>query len=193
MDDARGKHAHDLPDQRRVMGQRGFLRELDVVEPRRHVAFRIGDELHQHHAVREGVGLRHAHAGRREPVERVHLHALPRLLLHLAAEARALGHRARVPAVPGVAPFPVQRSLPEVAPGRVLVDLRAAHFVAAPDGVDDRLLAAHELPQHRVDEAFADERLEPLGSPHGGGQCLALPRGWNSAGVADARMPPEGA
>ena len=73
-------------------------REVDVVQARRRIAFGVDDQLHQQHAIVEVERLGHAHAGGREPVERIDLGALPGRLLRLAAEARALGHRARLSA-----------------------------------------------------------------------------------------------
>jgi hypothetical protein len=65
----------------------------------------------------------------------------------------------------------------------VVVDLGGAHLVAALDDIDIRFLAALQLPQHAVDQAFGDERLQTFrclhrrilpASPARSSRCLGL-------------------
>ena len=108
------------------------------------------------------VGLRHAHAGGGQAIQGVDFGALPGFFLHLAPVARAFFHGARLPAVLGLAAFLIGRALAETALLGVLVDLGAADLVAAADDIDGRFLAAHQLAQHLVDQAFDHQRLESL-------------------------------
>ncbi len=55
----------------------------------------------------------------------------------------------------------------EVALPGVLVDLCAPDFIAAPDHVYRGLLAAHQLPQHLVDEPFFDQWFDSFRDFHG--------------------------
>ncbi len=102
---------------------------------------------------------RHAHARRRQPVERVDLGALPSCFGGLPAELGALGHRALQPRILHLAVLGVVDGLAETALGRFLVDLGAARLDPAAHHVDHGLLAAHELPNHAVDQSFVDECL----------------------------------
>jgi hypothetical protein len=99
VDDAGAQHAHDFADQDSVKFQRQRFAQHQVVQTWGGVAFGVGQEFHQHHAVHEAERPGHTHAGRGEQVQRIDFHALPRLFLGLAAKARALGHRACLPAV----------------------------------------------------------------------------------------------
>ena len=160
MHDARAEHQHHLRDHELVIFARGFGRELEVVQARRGVAFGIGDEFHQQHAVEEVVRHGHAHAGSRQAPQRVDLGVLPRLLDFLAPVAGALGHGAGAAAVLDVAALRVVHGLAERALFGLLVDLGAADVLTAAHHEDDRLLAAHQLAHDRIDEAFLDQRQE---------------------------------
>src|SRR5882672_1373300 len=160
VDDPRAEHAHDLAHEGAVDVARLLRRERQIGKPGGGVALGVGHELHQQHAVDEVVGLRHAHAGGGETDEGVHLGALPGFLLRLAAVAAALLHGTRAAAVLHPAAFGVVDALAEGALVGFLVDLRAAHLVAAADHVDHGFLAAHELAADRIDEAGLDERFD---------------------------------
>ena len=87
MNDAGTQHPHDLTYQCRVVGQRVFLAEGEIVEARRGFAVGVGHQLHQQHAFVEVVGRGHAHPGRGQAVQGVDLGALPRGFLFLTAIA----------------------------------------------------------------------------------------------------------
>jgi hypothetical protein len=187
------------------MRARRLGRERHVVHARRRVALGIGHQFHQQHAVMEVVGRGHAHAGRGQPVQRIDLGALPRGLLRGAAELRALSHRAGLARVLHLAVFGVVDGLPKAAVRRLLVDLGAARdaraVVRASHHVRLRFLAAHELANDGVDEAFVHEGLEAGRGFHAvtvrfstrsARPCPASARGWRtrcSAGFA-LRVPP---
>src|SRR6185436_19706762 len=80
-----------------------------------------------------------------------------------APEARALGHRARLARVLGLAVLGVDGGLAETTLVGFLVDLGAAHVAGAAHHEDHRFLPAHELAHDRVDHALLDEGLQPLG------------------------------
>ena len=155
--DAGAQHAHHFHQQGCVVRARLLGRERHVVQPRGRIAVLIGHQLHQQDAVMEVDRLGHPHAGRREPVERIDLGALPGRLLRLAAEAGALGHRAGLPGVLDLAVLGVVDRLPKAALRGFLVDLGAERFAAAAHDEDRRLLAAHQLAHHRVDQALFDQ------------------------------------
>jgi hypothetical protein len=111
--DARAQHAHHLFQQAGVVPHRLLGRKGHVVQPRRGVAVGVGHQVHQQHAFQEVVRHGHPHAGRRQAVERIDLGALPDGLGHLAAEARALGHRARLARVAHAAVLGVVDGLAE--------------------------------------------------------------------------------
>ena len=64
MDDAGAQHEHDLPDQERVIVKRGCFQEFEIVQAGRWMAIGVGEKFHQHDALQETIGVRHAHAGR---------------------------------------------------------------------------------------------------------------------------------
>jgi len=74
------QHQHDLVEQRGMVLECQRFAQLDVVQPRRGVARGIGHQLHQQHALETDMRLRHAHAGSRQAIQRIHLGVLPRLL-----------------------------------------------------------------------------------------------------------------
>ena len=167
----RAQHAHHLADQGGMVGARQLRREAQVVQARRGVAVGVAHQFHQQHALVEVVGLGHPHAGRGQAVERIHLGALPGRLHGLPAELGAFGHGAGLAAVLGLAVLGVVHRLAEAAVGGGLVDLGAAGFFAAAHHEDHRLLAAHQLALHRVDQAFVEQRPQPFGGFHGGDCC----------------------
>ena len=168
MHEAGAQHAHDLPDQRAVECRGLLRREFHLGQARRDIALAVGHQFHQQHAVEEAVGLRHAHAGGGELVERVHLGALPRRFLFLAPETRALLHGAGAPAALHAAAFLVLHRLAEAALVGFLVDLGAADFLAAAHEIDRGLLAALELADDVVDESVLDEGFEGARNLDGG-------------------------
>jgi len=111
--------------------------------------------------------LRHAHAGRGELIQRIDLGVFPVVFLLLAAEAGGLADRARLAAAAHLAPFLILHACLEAALRHVLVDLGAAHRVTAAHHVHRRFLAAFQRPDHRVDDAVVNQRLQALGSLHG--------------------------
>ena len=127
----------------------------------------IGHQLHQQHAIVKVIRLRHTHAGCGQAVQRIDLGALPGGLLRLPAELAALGHGARLARVLDLAVFGVVHRLPEAAVGGFLVNLGAARLVAAAHHIDHGFLAAHELANHRVDQALFNKGLQSGGSFHG--------------------------
>ena len=145
---------------------RDLRRQLYVIQARRGVALVVGDELHQQHAGVEIVGAGHAHTRGGKTKERAHFRALPRLLLRLAPEARALRNGARLAAVLSLAVLGVVDGLAETALVGFLVDLGTSRLRAATDHEDHRFLAAHELTHDRVHHAVVDKRLQPLRDFH---------------------------
>jgi hypothetical protein len=116
--------------------------------------------------VKEVEGRRNANAGGGETAQRIDLGALPRRFGRLATEARALGHRAGLAGVLHPPVLGVVHRLPEAAVRGLLVDLGAAHLLAAADHVHGGFLAAHQLPDHGIDQTFVDQRLQTLRSFH---------------------------
>ena len=116
------------------------------------------EDARRHHATLVKEAVRMLCAG--EAVERVDLGALPRLLLLLAAEFRALGHGARLARVLDLAVLGVVHGLAEAAVRRLLVGLGTQRLVAAAHHEHHRLLAAHELARDGVDQPFVDEGLQ---------------------------------
>ncbi len=108
------------------------------------------------------VGLRHAHVRGRQAIEGIDLGVLPRALLRLPPEARALGHGAGLARVLGLAVLGVVDRLAEAALVGFLVDLGAARVVAAAHHEDHRFLAAHELAHDGIDHAVFDQGKESL-------------------------------
>ena len=141
-------------------------RQLDVVQTRRDIAVGVGHQLHQQHAVGADERLRHANARVGELEQRVDFGVLPGLFLHFAAIAAAFFHRALLAAVLDLAAFAVGRGLAEAALLGVLVDFRAARGVAAAHHVDGGFLAAHQLADDFVDQAFFDQREQTFRSFH---------------------------
>jgi hypothetical protein len=109
---ASAQHAHHFLQQGRVVPARIFGRKDHVIESRRGIAFGVGDQFHQQHAVAEAEGMWDSNAGRGQAVERVDLGALPGGFGCLAPEYSALG-------------FGVVDGLTKAALGRLLVDLGA--------------------------------------------------------------------
>ncbi|MNT58113.1 hypothetical protein D3C72_1955300 [compost metagenome] len=144
MDQATAQHAHHLADQG-LVELAGLVRlQLDLAQARGGEALGVGHQLHHQHAVVVTVGLGHAHPGIAQLVQRVHLGVLPGRFLLLAAVLAGLAHRTRLAAAAHLATFLVLHALLEAALGHVLVDLRAAHLVAAAYHVHGRFLAALE-------------------------------------------------
>jgi hypothetical protein len=164
--DAGIQHANDFADETAMQVDRHLRRDLYVIQARRGVALVVGDELHQQHAGVEIVGAGHPHSGGGETKERAHFRALPRLLLRLAPEARALRDGARLAAVLGLAVLGVVDGLAETALVGFFVDLGTSRLRAAAHHKDHRLLAAHELTHDRVDHTVVDKRLQPLRDFH---------------------------
>jgi hypothetical protein len=127
------------------------------------VAVLVGHQFHQQHAFQHVVRLRHAHAGGGKAVQGVHFGALPGVFLFLAAVARALLDGARAAAVLDLAALGVLCGLMEAALVGFLVHLGAADLFPAAHHIDHRFLAALQLAQDFVDEAFLDERQQSLG------------------------------
>ena len=190
VDDARAQHFHDLPDQDGVELARLLGRELEVVEPRRGVAVVVRHQLHEQHAVEEIVRLRHAHACGGQSLQGAHLGVLPGLFEFLAAEFRAFLHGPRAAAVLDVAALRVLDRVPEGALFGFLVDLGAADFLAAAHDEDDRFLAAHELAEDFVDEAFLDQRKQSFRGFDG--RLFALAQARMGTGRFYARAAPLG-
>ena len=132
------------------------------------MAFRVRDQLHEQHAAEEAERLRHAYTGGNELIERVYLGVLPGGFLFLAAVAGALGHGAGLTAAAHFATFLVLRACLKATRAHVLVDLGAAHFLAAADHVNGSFLAAFQLATHLVDDAVIEENLEGFGDTHEG-------------------------
>jgi hypothetical protein len=99
VDHAEAQHALHLPDQERVPLARLLRRRCHVVEAQRRMAFGIGDQLHDQHALVDAVRLRHADAGAGQAVERLDLGVLPVRFLLAPAVAAAIAHGALVAAV----------------------------------------------------------------------------------------------
>src|SRR6185369_1547319 len=91
--------------------------------------------------------------------------------LCLAPELRALGHGASLAGVLDLAVFGVIHGLAEAALRRLLVDLGAARLadtvMGAAHDIGHGFLAAHELANDRIDQAFVNERLEARRGFHG--------------------------
>ena len=166
MHHTRTQHAHHLGHHRGVVGARVFGRKAHIVQARGGIAVGVGHQLHQQHAVVKVVRLRHTHASGGQAVERIDLGALPGGFLFLPAKLAALGHGTGRARVLDLAVFGVIDGLAKAAVVRFFVDLGAAGFVTAAHHVDHGLLAAHELPDHGVDQAFLDEGLQAGGSFH---------------------------
>src|SRR6185369_3856897 len=80
---------------------------------------------------------------------------------------RALGHGAGLACVLDLAVLGVGRRLTEATLRRLLVDLGAARLVAAAHDIGHSFLAAHELANERIDQAFVNERLKAGRGFHG--------------------------
>ncbi len=156
-----------------------------VVQARCGLAFGVGHQLHQQHPLEEIEGPGHTNPGGGQAEQRVDLGALPGGLLLLAAVAGALGHGTCLAAVLHAAVLGVVHRLPKAALGGRLVDLRGAGFATRPHHVDLGLLAALELPQHAVDQAFVDEHLQAVGGSHRG--IVGGGRAWRAGPGAISR------
>ena len=144
-------------------------RQIHLAQARRRIARRVGHQFHDQRVVEVAEGLGHAHARLDQFVQRIHLGVLPGGLGFLAAEARALGHGAGLPAAAHLAPFLVLRALLEAALPHVAIDLGAADLAAGAHGVDRGFLAGFEGAEDFVDDAVVDERLEAGRGFHAGG------------------------
>ncbi|MNV65361.1 hypothetical protein D3C71_1580530 [compost metagenome] len=149
------------------MGARVFGGKAHIIQARGGVAVRIRHQLHQQHAVVKVDGLRHAHARSGQPVQRIDLGALPGSLLFLPAKLAALGHGTRRARVLDLAVFGVVHRLAKAAVVGLFVDLGAERVVATAHHKNHGFLAAHELANHGVDQAFLDEGLQAGGCFHG--------------------------
>ncbi|MCZ8132836.1 MAG: hypothetical protein O9284_16290 [Steroidobacteraceae bacterium] len=109
VDEPEAEHADDVAGQHGVMLAGRLRGEFHLAEPRGRVAVRIRHQFHDQHAVEAAEPLRHAHAGRLHPVERVHLRVLPGGLVFTLAEGRALAHRAGLAAAAHAPAFLVTR------------------------------------------------------------------------------------
>ena len=183
----RAQHAHHLANQRGVMRQGLGWRKGHIVQARCCVAFSVGHQFHQQHAIVKVVRLRHAHARASQPVQGIYLGALPGRFLLLPAKLAALGHGPGRARVFDLAVFGVVHRLAKAALVRLFVNLGAHRVVAAAHHKHHRLLAAHQLAHNRVNQAFFNERLESGGSLHGvivrdsggvlvGSNCLGVSR-----------------
>jgi len=169
---ARAQHAYHFVEQPPMQFDRACFAHIHIVQTRRDVAVRVGHELHEQHAVRADIRLRHAHAGIGQTKQRVDLGVLPVLLLHLAAITAAFFDGARFPAVLDLAPFEIGGRLAEAALLRILVDLRTTDRIAAADYVYGGFLAAHQLADDFVDQALFDEREQTFGCLHAATACV---------------------
>jgi hypothetical protein len=121
------------------------------------MAVGIDNQIHQQHALEAEMRLRHPHPGSSQPIQGIDLGTLPDLFLHLAPKAAALLHGARLPAVLDLAAFLIGGVVAEAALIGFLVDFGAANVFAAANDIDGGLLAAHQLAEHLIDEAFFNE------------------------------------
>ena len=112
--------------------------------------------------------LRHPHPGSGQAIQGIDFGTLPNFFLHLAPIAAAFLHGARLPAVLDLAAFLVRGVLAEATLIGILVHLGAANRFAAANDIDGGLLAAHQLANHLIDEAFFDECGESVRGFHGG-------------------------
>ena len=168
VNDAGAQHAHHLIHEQGVIRQRQFLAEFDIVQARRRMAVGIEHQIHQQHAGEAEVRLRHPHASGGQPIQGIDLGTLPDLFLHPAPIAAAFLHGTRLAAVLHLAAFLIGGVLAETALIGFLVDFGAANRFAAANDIDGGLLAAHQLANHLIDEAFFDECGESVRGFHGG-------------------------
>ena len=154
MNDAGTEHAHDLIDEHGVVFQSQFFGKLYIVESWCGMAFGVDHKVHQQNAFEADVRLRYAHPGGSQSIQGIDFGTLPDLFLHLAPVAAAFFHGACLPAVLDLAPFLVGGVVAEAALIGFLVHLGAADMLAAPHDVYRGLLAAHQLTDDLVHEAF---------------------------------------
>ena len=145
---------------------RDFGSQIHFAQARRRIARRIRHQLHDQRVVEVAEGPGHAHARLDQFVQRIHLGVLPGGLRFLAAEARALGHGARLAAAAHLASFLVLRALLEAALPHVAIDLGAADLRAGAHRVDRGFLAGLEGAEDFVDDAVVDQRLQAGGGFH---------------------------
>src|SRR4051812_48342021 len=189
MDEPDAQHAHHLADQECVVLARDFGRQIHLGQPRRGISRGVRHQFHDQCVVEVAVGPGHAHAGFDQLVERVHLGVLPGRLRFLAAEARALGHGAHLPAAAHLAALLVLSALLETALAHVAIHLGAADLRASSHGVDGGFLAGLERTENFVDDAVVDQRLQAGRSFHAGGMLLDNPRARRSAYPAPMSTP----
>ena len=168
MNQSHTQHAHDLRNQLAVPRARHLRRGRNVIEPGRRIAVRADDQLHQQHAVKITMGLGHAHPCGVKPIKRVHFGILPGRLLDLAPVLAALAQGALVTAVAGLAPFLILGELVEATLFNGFVYLGAAHIGATGHQIHRCLLAALQRPDHVVDNAIINQRLELFRDFHAG-------------------------
>ena len=122
--------------------RQGFC-HLDVIEPGRGIAVRVGDEFHQQDAIGTDKGRGHANARVRQPEQGIDFRSLPELFLYFTTVAAALFHGALLTAILHLAPFHIACGLPEAALLDVLVDLCATDFTTTANDIDGGFFAAH--------------------------------------------------
>ena len=134
--------------------------ESDLFEPRRRPALVVEHELHHQNAFVEHHRRWRSHAGIDEPIQRIRLGRLPRLLGRVAAELAAAVHRTLGPRIANLAAFLVLDVVLEAPRRAVLVDLRREHRVTAADHRDGRLFAALDPAKDLVDHAIGEQKIE---------------------------------
>jgi len=111
--------------------------------------------------------LRYAYTSSSKTVKRIDLGRLPRGFLFQAPVTGTPAHGASTAAVPDFAALGVLDCLAKAALVSLFVDLGAPNLGTAADHVDNRLLAAFELAQDLIDEAFFHEGYQAYGDFHG--------------------------
>ncbi|HET9992707.1 MAG TPA: hypothetical protein VFQ65_29435 [Kofleriaceae bacterium] len=132
----------------------------DLFEPRRRPTLVVEYELHQQNAFVEHHRRWRPHAGIDEPIQRIRLRRLPRLLGGVAAEPAAAVHRTLGPRIANFAAFLVLDVVLEAPHRAVLVDLRREHHITAADQRDGRLFAAFDPAKDLVDHAIGEQKIE---------------------------------
>ena len=163
---AGAQHAHDLAQELLVRSHGAFAGEGDFAEPRRRLAVRVLDELHDQHAFQEVIGPRHAHVGVGEPVDHLDLGRLPRRFVLRLSVLRSLVHRALIAAVSHVAAFDVVGAVLKRAIVRLFVDLGDALDALARHQVDLGFLAALERSDDLVEDAVMEQDFEIVRNTH---------------------------
>ena len=140
--------------------------ELDIIESGRHIALGIRDQLHQEHTIRADVGLRDTNARTSELEQGVDLGILPKLFLHLFAVAGAFFHGSRLATVFNFTAFGIRNGVLEATLLSIFVHFGTAYVITAAHHINGRFFAAHQLTQDIVNQAFFNQRPEPLRDFH---------------------------